>query len=717
MSTNTSRTHASSSSPPSFYSTPPYALYSYTNKKAPRSWPSPTMSSLNSFQQAILNSSREDTFSGPEELSSNSNSPSSTAFTTDGRNSPSGSISATTEAGRLSVTSVSAACLACRSKHLKCDGVNPCSRCVTSGSECVYVASRRGYKGPRRNNTHKVTKRPSPSPGRPQTPSRSGDGSMSLRSTHSPFSVSMQSPPLGTDSTFWTPYIGDDTWSSPLPTPFVDPALATNNSMETDMSFFQPYGAADQSNDMFNLFANQHHGSIPTQAAIPTFAERCIDYFYNHFHAAHPFVLPRETLFSIAHETELEPVLATMRWIGSLYIPACPHRGQLFQEAHRLVYKHDRRKDGFLVQALLLLLICLDGQGLQEKAREILSEVERIAIEIGLNTISFANIHGRGILVMEESWRRTWWELFVVDGLIAGIHKKTNFTLFDFVSDVALPCEEYQYLSEEIPQPRHLEDMNDGGFYGLNREFSSFTYRIKSAQILGKLLRSRPTAGPDDEALGHIEALLTDWRRSLPQSKKDGLYQSGRLDEMMFQAYMIAHTTSILLHQPYSQLTLSSSQLADPSTLNGSHDSLDAHTKYTIYSAAELSKLLTHRVSLLSHTHFLNYAVRMSSAIHLTKWALPLAPHEGSYNNIRRFIRLNNTVFSRMSPIWSAAEREGRSVKSMAQDIYQGKKQQQLMPQVWYNISHEAAMEIIAEDEAIMQEFESISGTPGMLGQ
>ncbi|KAK6698801.1 hypothetical protein SNK05_011625 [Fusarium graminearum] len=71
------------------------------------------MSSLNSFQQAILNNSREDAFSGPEELSSNSNSPSSTAFTTDGRNSPSGSISATTEAGRLSVTSVSAACLAC----------------------------------------------------------------------------------------------------------------------------------------------------------------------------------------------------------------------------------------------------------------------------------------------------------------------------------------------------------------------------------------------------------------------------------------------------------------------------------------------------------------------------------------------------------------------------------------------------------------------------
>jgi hypothetical protein len=260
----------------------------------------------------------------------------------------------------------------------------------------------------------------------------------------------------------------------------------------------------------------------------------------------------------------------------------------------------------------------------------------------------------------------------------------------------------------------YLEDMDESGFYGLDREFSSFTYRIKSAQILGKLLRNRPATGPDDENLGRIETLLTDWRRSLPQSKKDGLYQSGRLDEMMFQAYMIAHITSILLHQPHSQLNLSSSQLADPSTSHNSAGTLDPHTKYTIYSAAEISKLLTHRVSLLSHTHFLNYVVRMSSTIHLTKWALPLGSHEE--NNLHRFIRLNNTVFSRMSPIWSAAEREGRSVKSMAQDIYQAKKQHQLMPHLWFDVSHEVVMERISEDEAIMQEFESIQ-SPGMLGQ
>ncbi|KUJ23752.1 uncharacterized protein LY89DRAFT_1899 [Mollisia scopiformis] len=44
------------------------------------------------------------------------------------------------------------ACVQCRSKHLKCDGLNPCSRCSSNSFECVYVRSRRGFKGPRRND-------------------------------------------------------------------------------------------------------------------------------------------------------------------------------------------------------------------------------------------------------------------------------------------------------------------------------------------------------------------------------------------------------------------------------------------------------------------------------------------------------------------------------------------------------------------------------------
>ncbi|KAF5633057.1 hypothetical protein F52700_6158 [Fusarium sp. NRRL 52700] len=587
------------------------------------------MSARNSLHQTTSSSNREDTYSGNDELSSNSNSPSSGV---EGRASPCGSTSTTAESSRTSVTSVPAACLACRGRHLKCDGVNPCSRCLSSGSECIYVASRRGYKGPRRNAVQKPRKKHGVSPARTRT--RSGESSVTSRPE--------RSASLGS-SIFLSPDMGDDIFNSPLSTPFLDPALDAISSMESDMSFFGPYDTADTSN-------------------------------------------------------------------------TCSERGRFFQEAHQLIYEPRRRKDGFLVQALLLLLIGLDGQGQQEQARQILARLERISVDIGLNTRSYATTYGRGIPMMEESWRRTWWELFVVDGLIAGVHRSTNFFLFDVASGVALPCEEYEYLSGDIPEPIYLRHMNESDFSGTSEKFSSFAYRIQAAQNLGRLLRIPPVSGPDDESLRNIQTMLTSWRVSLPKSKADALRQYGHFDEMLFQAHMITHATSILLHQPYSQLNSILSQSnnqTDQYDTVPSVDDFNNHTKNIIQAATEISKLVTHRVSLLSHSHFFSYVVTMSSIIHLNRWAIFTPDTE---NNLRQVLRLNIGALSRMSLVWSASERESSSVKRMARSIYQVKKQHRILPQFWISMTHDEAMEKIAADDAMIHEFEDMQIVPGMMG-
>jgi hypothetical protein len=46
---------------------------------------------------------------------------------------------------------VAVACVACRNRHLKCDGATQCGRCAAEGIPCSYVKSRRGWKGPRKN--------------------------------------------------------------------------------------------------------------------------------------------------------------------------------------------------------------------------------------------------------------------------------------------------------------------------------------------------------------------------------------------------------------------------------------------------------------------------------------------------------------------------------------------------------------------------------------
>ncbi|KAJ4324158.1 hypothetical protein N0V84_003991 [Fusarium piperis] len=664
------------------------------------------MDAVTSLQPGPSNGGKDDAFSGPEDPPSNSTSPNSQILGLDRMASPSASPSAGAES-RASVPSVPAACLACRGKHLKCDGQNPCSRCTSSNSECIYVASRRGYKGPRRGTARNPNKRHASSPAREST--SSGEGPVSLAPATS---ISMGS------ITCLNPALTDDLAPSPFSASLLDPVLTSNGNGNSDISLFRPYGMTDSAAiEASELALSHHQGVIPAQVPVPTAAERCLDSFYRHFHAAHPFVLPKEYLLRIAKETTLEPLLAAMRWIGSLYIDSCPHRASFFQEARRLAYDSTRPKDGFLVQALLLLLIGLDGQGHQDKAREILADAERLAVRIGLNTRPFATLHGRGMAVLEESWRRTWWDLYVVDGMIAGVHRSTNFLLFDEPCDVALPCEEYQYFSGDIPLPMYLEDMDDIDFSGEDREFSSFAYRIQCARNLGKFMRVPPIYGPDDENLARIETLLTNWRLHLPESKRDALSKDGRLDEMMFQAHMMMLATSLLLHQPHSQLDSSSTRPVNscaPHAPVPSGDAFNAHTKHTIQSANEISRLITYRVPLLSHTHFFTCVITLSSIVHLSKWALFFVPHDD--DSLRQQIRLNIGALSKISLVWGNADRAGRQVRGVAQEIYRAKKQQQMTPQYWLGLTQEEVLNSIAADDSIINEIENMPSMPGMSG-
>ena len=198
-----------------------------------------------------------------------------------------------------------------------------------------------------------------------------------------------------------------------------------------------------------NPYLNGGNGALMeapfrNQRSLP---DRCIDSFYFHFFPGHPSVLPREHLLKMGKERNLEHLFAAIRWVGSLYIDAGPTRASFFDEAIKLVYSPDVVKDAFLVQAMTIILIGLDGNCEQERAREMLADVESIAVEICLYQRIYATMHGGGNPVVEESLRRTWWDLLVVDGMIAGVHRATNFLLYDIVSDVALPCEEQQYVT------------------------------------------------------------------------------------------------------------------------------------------------------------------------------------------------------------------------------------------------------------------------------
>ncbi|KAI4864246.1 hypothetical protein F4820DRAFT_449204 [Hypoxylon rubiginosum] len=590
---------------------------------------------------------------------------------------PTSSASGTVDS-RAPPNTVQAACLACRSKHLKCDGKSPCSRCRTSDSECVYIASRRGYKGPRRNGAPNPNKRhASDSP-----PSVGGDSCPMLLgragSTAAPPSLATFNPALALPE-------------SPV-TPFAPPG----------MNGLQLYR---------NPYLDATNGALVEAAPRPpqTVPERCVDSFYYYFYPGHPAVLPKEQLLKMAKERNLDHLFAAMRWVGSLYIDVGPARATFFEEVMRLVYAPDVIKDGYLVQAMVILLIGLDGSCQQEKARDILSDVERIAIEIGLYTRAFATMHGGGIPRIEESWRRTWWDLFVVDGMVAGVHRQTNFLLFDIVADVGLPCEEYEYKSGSIPRPMYLEDFDDQLFSGEEREFSSFAYRVASIRNLGRMMRMPNGGFPNEENVNRIESLLSNWRMHLPASKRNCLNKNCELDEMMFQAHMINHACSIILHQPLSQLDSSSTRdvtACAPHRSVQSGDNFNLHTRHIITAACEISKMVTFNVPITSHTHFFTCVLTLSSIVHLSKWALEYFIQDE--DDLRQQIRLNIGALNKLSGVWKAASNASGQVRGVAQEIYRAKKAQQSNPSFWVGFTQEEIISSMAADEGIMSEINTM---------
>ena len=622
-----------------------------------------------------------------------------------------------------------------RSKHLKCDGQIPCSRCRQSDMECVYIASRRGYKGPRKPNKRLRSSSPPPT-------SSLTSGMMSSAAPDScPMllgAVPHTAPSMSSDLTTMSAayghpisghttgigpvtmgYTTTDAISSTLPAGTITfSGTALSSAVGTPAPLCStPAAPLSQMHLYRNPFAvnnsNNNNNSMLMAASMPPVAsitDRCLDAFYHFFFSGHPFVLPKDILLSLAKDSTVntEHLLAAMRYIGSLYIDAGPARAMFLDEAIRLAYLPTCPQDGFLVQTLIMLIVGLDGSCEQERARQLLADVERIAIDIGLHRRDFASVNGRGNPIIEESWRRTWWDLFVVDGMVAGVHRVTNFALFDVHADVALPCEEAQYLAGSIPTPAYIEDLEDQVFTEDDREFSSFAYRIASARILGRMMRCPPILFPSDANLEKIESLLSNWRMHLPVSKRDDLNKHCQLDEMMFQAHFMNHACTILLHQPHSQLDSSPTRSVTscaPHSHVPSGDAFNTHTRHTITAACEISKMVTQAVPLLSHTHFFTCVITLSSIVHLSKWALFYIQDE---EDLRQQIRLNIGALNRLSEVWKAASTASGQVKGVAQEIYRAKKAQQINPAFWVGFTQEEMISSLNTDEGIMSDFESI---------
>lgn len=93
---------------------------------------------------------------------------------------------------------------------------------------------------------------------------------------------------------------------------------------------------------------------------------------------------------------------------------------------------------------------------------------------------------------------------------------------------------------QRIPTPSTFEDYDESDFATEEVVYSSFTYRIDAVRILGKILALSRVGPFDFQAVEGVDGYLVNWTLHLPEAKRQLLSDDGDLDEMLFQAHMIA---------------------------------------------------------------------------------------------------------------------------------------------------------------------------------
>lgn len=197
----------------------------------------------------------------------------------------------------------------------------------------------------------------------------------------------------------------------------------------------------------------QHHGmdvqrhsprALSPKLPANILSDPLIQLFYQNFHPPHPFLLPLEALRGPLQEGLPAHVVATMRYVGLHFLPE-PVDEEGFKHAAYVALSDAVPSDGFRVQSLLLLALVFQAHGQEERARRTLRTAVELALDLGMHRASFAAFNSPRSGIVQEMWRRTYWELYVVDTILA-----PGSTLFHTVSDVPLPCEDDAYNEADV---------------------------------------------------------------------------------------------------------------------------------------------------------------------------------------------------------------------------------------------------------------------------
>lgn len=343
---------------------------------------------------------------------------------------------------------VSVACLPCRNRHVRCDAQQPiCIRCSSEGRTCQYVKSRRGGL----NRARLAERRRA----RDSNGNNSNASDGAITGSPSDTSAESRSPPTtaasagaGTGASSSSSARGrSHDYHAPAGSPTALPLGygSASRATGTGAGPLKEPGQREGPDGALHSITDVQFSSVT--------GDFLVKLFYKYFHNCHPCALPQRNLQQHYERSPdsgtLTLLIAVIRFVGSLYCcpDLTPQLRDLVAEGFRAVEQDRQAPDFFLAQSHLLYSIALYWSAEKTQAREEVDAAIRIALSLGLNRGRCIAELGGGDPVLEESVRRTWWQIYCIDAYYAAIKRLPTFHLCEVDTDADLPCEEEEYES------------------------------------------------------------------------------------------------------------------------------------------------------------------------------------------------------------------------------------------------------------------------------
>lgn len=398
-----------------------------------------------------------------------------------------------------------------------------------------------------------------------------------------------------------------------------------------------------------------------------------INLYYANFHAAHPILVPRAWYSEQSYPKFLRLVV---QFIGSHFSVSVSSDSLRTVTSNKL--QSTTTSSPSLVQALLLFSIALHSRNEAKEAEKMLARAVNMALEIGMNGRDFAVANGQQQAIVEESLRRTWWEIFIVDGYMAALHRKSGFRTSQVDLNIPLPCEENVFAEGIcLPCPPTLAQFDMRLFADEEVEFSSFCYRIEAVRILSRVLAIAGTDEVHEDQIQAVDNALAGWVHHLPATKADIVNNFGEVDEMLFQAHMIIQCSNIFLHFPRSDLLSTLPGTAEIVCARGGKQMYPASTQHmhaikATDGSKELSNLAALRLPVQKHTPFFICGLVLSAIVQLSACAVH-ACHCVEQHRDR--VTLIIGILKSLSQHWTIASHVLQQVKKVGSEVLQVRAQ------------------------------------------